>query len=402
LSIVVDEIVCGGMTLTIETNKPGKAPLVFAIREVTLHDVGPGKAIPFDARLVNAKPVGEIHSTGHFGPWQREEPRDTPLDGDYSFTNADLGTIKGISGTLASTGRFGGTLGEIGVTGTTETPDFALDVSDHPVNLRTEFDATVDGTTGDTKLNHVHATLLHTTLDVSGVVMRASDVPGAGNVSGHTIDLTVASDRARVEDVLMLGVKTRPPLMLGGLTLRAHLRIPPGHASVTQKIRVQGTFAIHGATFTNPKWQQTVDSMSERASGNPEQANAAAAKRVSSEVSGDFSLASAMLEIPELSYQTPGAQVNLAGKYALDGNTLQFDGTVRTKATASEMLTGWKSLLAMPLDKLLKKNGAGVEVPITISGTTSDPKVGVDMNKLGASIFSRHKDQGQPGAGQKP
>ena len=172
-TIVLDKIVCSDMTLTIETNKPGKEPLVFDIRNVTLHDAGPGRAFPFEASLVNPKPVGQIHSTGHFGPWQSEDPRNTPVDGDYSFTHADLGTIKGISGTLSSTGQFGGTLGEIGVTGTTDTPDFALDVSEHPVDLRTEYDATVDGTTGDTKLNSVHATLLHTVLDVNGMVIRA-------------------------------------------------------------------------------------------------------------------------------------------------------------------------------------------------------------------------------------
>ncbi len=105
------------MTLTIENGKPGKAPLVFDIRNVTLHDVGDKKPFQFEAWLVNAKPVGDIHSTGQFGPWQDDAPRDTPVDGEYSFTNADLGTIKGIAGTLSSTGRYGGTLGEIGVTG---------------------------------------------------------------------------------------------------------------------------------------------------------------------------------------------------------------------------------------------------------------------------------------------
>jgi len=129
---------------------------------------GAGEGVSVRCAADECATGGEIHSTGHFGPWQQEEPRDTALDGDYTFTNADLGTIKGISGTLASAGKFGGTLGEIGVTGTTDTPDFALDVSDHPVDLKTEFDATVDGTSGDTKLNHVHATLLHTALDVTG------------------------------------------------------------------------------------------------------------------------------------------------------------------------------------------------------------------------------------------
>jgi hypothetical protein len=186
-SIVVDKIVCSDVTLTIETDKPGKDPLVFDIRDVTLHDVGKGKPVPFDAQLVNPKPVGDIHSSGHFGPWQ-DEPRDTPVDGTFSFTNADLGTIKGISGTLSSRGTYGGTLGEIEVTGTTDTPDFALDVSEHPVDLKTVYNATVDGTTGDTKLNSVQATLLHTVLGVSGMVIRASEAHGHGHLPGDTPD----------------------------------------------------------------------------------------------------------------------------------------------------------------------------------------------------------------------
>ena len=44
-SIVVDKIVCSDVTLTIETDKPGKEPLVFDIRDVTLHDVGAGRPI---------------------------------------------------------------------------------------------------------------------------------------------------------------------------------------------------------------------------------------------------------------------------------------------------------------------------------------------------------------------
>jgi hypothetical protein len=410
-SIVLDKIVVSDMTLTIETNKPGKQPLVFAIRDVTLHDVGPGRPFPYDAQLVNAKPVGDIHSTGHFGPWRGDDPRDSPIDGDYSFTHADLGTIKGISGTLSSAGKYGGTLGEIGVTGTTDTPDFALDVSEHPVDLRTEFNATVDGTTGDTRLNSVHATLLHTTLQVTGMVMRAGDsqgkdgqgqggLPGdnAANAPGHFIDINVASNQARVEDLLRLAAKTSPPLMKGAMTLKAKLQIPPGHVSVSKKMRVQGTFTIRGVTFSNPKWQDTVDKLSERAQGHPQQANAQDATLALSDMSGRFALASGTLNASELNYQVPGAQVNLTGKYTLDGQTFDFDGTVRTKATASQMLTGWKSIVAMPLDPLLKKNGAGVEAPIKISGTKSDPKVGLDLGK----ILSRHKDQPPPGTGQKP
>jgi hypothetical protein len=398
-SIALDKIVCSGVTLTIETNKPGKQPLVFEIRDVTLHDVGPGRPFPFDARLVNPKPVGDIHSAGIFGPWQGSEPRDTPVDGDYSFTNANLGTIKGISGTLRSTGTYGGTLGEIDVTGATDTPDFALDVSEHPVDLKTTFNATVDGTTGDTKLNSVHATLLHTVLDVSGIVIRASDMPQAmpGKTGdGHFIDLSIASRQARVEDILRLGVKTSPPMLRGDLALRAHLTIPPGEVSVSKKMRVQGTFAIREATLSNRRWQDTVDNLSLRARGHPRELKSEVAPVVTSQIGGSFTLANAVLDMPKLSYQMPGAQVDLAGKYSLDGNTFDFAGTVKTQATASQMLTGWKSIAAMPFDRLFKKDGAGVEIPVTVSGTKSDPKFGVDTDKLWSEILSHHDTQTAP------
>jgi hypothetical protein len=73
----------------------------------------------------------------------------------------------------------------------------------------------------------------------------------------------------------------------------------------------------------------------------------------------NFALANAMLDVSRLNYQMPGAQVDLTGKCGLDGKTFDFAGTVRTKATASEMLTGWKSILAMPFDRFFKKNGPG-------------------------------------------
>lgn len=409
LGALVDRIVCSDVTLTIENGTPGKAPLVFYVRNVTLRDVGDRKPFQFEAWLVNPKPVGDIHTTGHFGPWQDDAPRDTPMDGEYSFTNADLGTIKGIAGTLSSTGRYGGTLGEIGVTGTTETPNFSVDVSEHPVDLRTQFDATVDGTTGDTRLNRVYATLRNTALEVSGMVRRVSGAGASGagvampgdsaqNVPGHSIDISVESDQARVEDILTLATKTSPPLMQGAMTLKAHLEIPPGHVSVSKKVKVEGTFAIRGATFSNAKWQETVDTLSMRAKGNAEEAKAGDATRVDSEMRGSFALADAVLKVSGLHYEMPGAQADLTGRYGLDGETFDFAGTVRTKATASQMLTGWKSMLAKPFDPLFKRDGAGLEIPITISGTKADPKLGLDLGKM----LSHPKDAGAKNAGGPP
>jgi hypothetical protein len=150
-----------------------------------------------------------------------------------------------------------------------------------------------------------------------------------------------------------------------------HLEIPPGPVSVSRKMRLAGTFAITGAMLNNPKMQDQIDAMSMRAQGKPKLANAQDAEVVGSSVSGKFSQADAVLDVSELTFQIPGAQAEMTGQVQLVGSTYEFQGKVRTEATASQMTTGWKSLLLSPFDKLLKKNGAGLELPIKVTGTKS-------------------------------
>ena len=75
----------------------------------------------------------------------------------------------------------------------------------------------------------------------------------------------------------------------------------------------------------------------------------------------------------------PGAQVTMVGQIQLVESTFEFHGKVRTQATASQMTTGWKSVLLSPFDKLLKKNGAGLELPIKVTGTRSTYDLGLDF-----------------------
>ncbi|HXP09448.1 MAG TPA: hypothetical protein VN828_13165, partial [Acidobacteriaceae bacterium] len=194
LGITVDRIECTDAKITLETSKPGKKPLEFEISSVVLTDVGAKKPLNFTALLRNPKPVGDIRSTGHFGPWQKDNPRDTPIDGNYEFTHADLSSIHGLGGILASTGKYEGTLGALAVDGTAEVPDFRLDISDHALPLRTEFNAVVDGTTGDVRLDRVKARVGRSELTAAGSVTRAVGVPG------HMTDLHAVMEKGRIED----------------------------------------------------------------------------------------------------------------------------------------------------------------------------------------------------------
>jgi AsmA-like C-terminal region len=373
LGIAVDRIECSDAKIVIETSTPGKKPLEFDIGKLTMTDVGLKKPLNYDAELVNPKPVGNIHSTGHFGPWQDDNPRDTPVDGSYEFTHANLSSIHGIGGILASTGSFNGTLGNMAVDGVADVPDFRLDISDHSLPLHTEFHAMVNGTTGDTKLDAVTARVGRSELTATGAITSSA------GVQGHTTDMHVVIEKGRIEDMLTLSLKANPPLMRGALSTKVHIEIPPGQVSVSRKMRLEGTFAIQDAIFNNVKMQAQLDAMSERAQGKPKLANAQDAVVVGSSLSGKFSQADAVMQIPELNYQMPGAQVTMNGAVQLVGSTYEFHGKVRTQATASQMTTGWKSLLLTPFDKLLKKNGAGLELPIKVTGTRSTYDLGLDF-----------------------
>jgi hypothetical protein len=380
MSIFVDKFVCENTKLLINTSKPGKLPLEFAIGDLKMKDIGPGQPLQFNATLVNPKPVGDIQSSGLFGPWQQDSPRETPVQGKYSFSNADLSTIKGIGGTLSSTGDYSGTLGNIVVHGKTDTPDFQIAASGHPVPLHTEFHAIVDGTSGDTYLRPVNATLLHSTFTASGSVVRVTDP------NGHDVELDVVLDHAQIEDLLKLGVRTDPPIMAGPVEMTTRLSLAPGTATVADRLKLAGTFHVLRAHFSNQKVQSRLDSLSLRSQGNPKEANEHVEENVPVDLRGAFTLNDGLLSFSSLHFLVPGTHVDMTGDYSLDGQTFDFRGTARLDAKVSQMTTGWKSILLKPVDHFFSKNGAGTEVPIKITGTESEPHFGLDFG---------HKDEPQ-------
>jgi hypothetical protein len=377
ITIVVDEIVFDDSKLVIGTLKPDKEPLDFEMSRVVMRDVGPTKPWDYDATLVNATPKGDIHAKGTFGPWNNDSPGDSTVTGHYTFDHADLNTIKGIGGMLSSVGEFTGQLNNIVVDGTTETPDFSLDTANHPMPLHTKFHAVVDGTNGDTYLQPVDARLGESDFRCQGTVINVKG-------KGHIIDLEVTVPNGRIQDFLELGVKTTPVVMTGRLTMQTKLHIRPGPESVTRKISLKGGFTLRQIHFTNPEVEDKVDMLSLRARGDPKDAKPGA-EDVHSQMVGQFVMEASKLSFSKLEYKLPGATVALTGDYSLDGDRFEFEGKMRTDAKVSQMVASkWKSILLKPVDPFFRKNGAGAEIPVKISGTKSAPKFGLDL---------RHKDK---------
>lgn len=406
VKLTVGKIVCDDALLVIDTDKPGKLPLEFQIDNLVLQDFGVNKPFEYQADLINPKPVGRIHAFGNFGPWNAQSPRDTPVSGQYTFTHADLSTIKGIRGMLDSTGHYAGVLGKITVDGTTYVPDFALEGRGRALPLKTVFHAFVDGTSGDTTLAPVQAVLGSSAFTASGTVARVKLQPGAeANVGtkqnlGHDIALTVNMPHGRIEDMLNLAVKADQPLMRGAMTMQAKLHIPPGPVSVVDKLQLAGTVTINGVEFSSKPLQDRVDGWSMRAQGKPKDVKVAShdsKPEVASQMTVQFVMGGGMLKAESIEYELPGVHVQMAGVYAMNSHVFEFDGHVKTEAKASQMVTGWKSALLKPFDGIFAKNGAGLELPISINGVNGDYKLGMHDSKLTADQMAEQMEKKQGG-----
>lgn len=380
---VADKVEIDHASLLLGTNKPGKVPLDFEVENLTLDSAGAGLPMRFHATLINPKPIGDIDSSGTFGPFDAKSPADTAVSGTYTFRHVNLDPLKGIGGTLSSAGKYSGTLNNITVDGETDTPNFSLDTAGHAMPLHTTFHAVVDGTNGDTHLLPVDAELGHSHIVARGDVVK---IPG----QGRQVDLDVTMDPARMEDILALTVKTEPPVMKGALALHTGLLVPPGNESVTEKMQMRGSFQITDAHFTDPKLQAKINELSLRGQGLAEEAKEDARQNINPEIGsdmhGNFVLGKGRVTITGLNYAVPGTNITMNGVYSLDGSGVDFHGTARLKAHVSQMVTGWRSLLLKPVDPIFAKDGAGTEAPISITGTKSNLHIGVGF---------LHKDSGK-------
>jgi hypothetical protein len=373
--VVLDRVDTNDARLIIIPGKPGKAPKIWAIHHLRMRQLGALESWPFEATLTNGVPPGEIQTKGRFGPWDRIEPGDTPLDGSFNFEKADLSVFKGISGMLASHGYFGGTLSQLEANGESDTPDFTITVGGHPFPLHVKYTALIDGTNGDTRLKNVDAWFLSSFVHAVGAVLD-----GPKGEHGRTVSLDVVMDKSRIEDIMKMAVKSATPPMTGAMQLTTKFLLPPGQADVAERLQLDGQFSIAEARFTNYDVQGKIEELSKRASARTAQPTR---DHVVSNFQGRFKLANGRLDLRSLTFSVPGAAVQLVGGYGLTTETLDFTGKVLLDAKISETVTGVKSVLLKAVDPLFKqKDGTGSAIPIRIGGTRNAPDFGLEVKKL--------------------
>jgi hypothetical protein len=368
--VVVDEIVADDAMLRIIPREKSKQPKEFPIHRLRLRTVGLEEPWAFEAALTNHAPPGRIDTSGRFGPWQRDDPSITPISGDYTFSEADLGVFGGISGTLSSTGAFEGPLDRMSVRGEVDIPDFTVEAAGNPVHLQTTFDAVVDGTDGDTHLNEVVSRVRRTTIVSRGKVV------GHPGRKGRTVQLDVTVKDGRIEDLMLFAVEGEKPIMRGAVGLTTAFLLPPGERDILDKLRLDGRFRISSARFSDPKVQEQVNEMSRKAQGEPESDD-----QTLSDLQAQFTLRNGLLSFPSLRFDIEGGSVRLAGTYTLEGGALDFEGALLMDARVSQTTTGAKSFFLRLADPFFRRKGGGSEVPIKVGGTREDPEFGLDVKR---------------------
>jgi hypothetical protein len=368
LNVIIQNVQVKDAVLVLLPKDASKKSLQFQIARLHLQSVGENSAMRYDADLTIPKPLGTVQSIGNFGPWNGTEPGDTPLKGNYTFDHADLGIFNAIAGILSSKGTFDGSLDSVQVSGTTYVPDFQLKMAANPLPLSTTFQATVDGTNGNTVLQPVRATLGHTNFTTTGAVIKHEDY------SQRSINLKVMMPNGDMRDLLRLAMKG-PPFMEGFINMKSSIDIPPLTSKVKQKLVLDGTFDLKAAKFLKSTIQDQIDQLSRRGQGQPKNEGI---DEVVSKMQGSFHLENQVMTFRSLAFEVPGAAVSVAGNYDMGHDTLDFHGALKLDAKLSQTMTGWKRWVLKPADPFFAKNGAGTFLRIKIDGNAHQPKFGLD------------------------
>jgi hypothetical protein len=393
--ITIAEIVANGSAVEFGSSDPGNKPLRFDIHEALLRDVGWKGPLTYHVNVHNPKPPGDVTAQGEFGVWNRTAAGETPISGDYKFEQADLSVYGGIAGKLSSTGKFGGKLAHIDISGTTDTPDFEVKSSGHAVHLTTQFSAYVDATTGDTFLKQVDASFWKTHVVAQGSIASS---PGG---KGKTALIDLRARNARIQDVLLLFVEAKRAPMSGSVTLQARAEIPSGAEEFLKKVKLHGSFGITGGMFSKSSTQEDIDKLSAGARGEKAKEKDKNAKdgakdkddkdkdrpdpeTVLTDLNGQLNLLGGTARFSDLSFGVPGATARLHGTYDLIDHKIDLRGQMQVDTQISNTSSGTKAFLLKVMEPFFKKKRKGEIVPIRIEGTYEHPTFGLDLNDKNA------------------
>ena len=364
----VTRLTADGAILDMAPRHIGGHLLRFVFPKLTVGNLAKKKALTLNTVVQNPEPPGNLAVIGNVGPFDASKVGDTRLAGSFDLTHADLNQFGTIGGLLTANGTFKGILRKAEVRARALIPNFEVVSSHHEVGVTVDLESVVDGVKGNVSIQSLQAHFLHTELDAHGSI---GSKPGE---QGKTLALDLASQHARVEDLLRLFVTADKPPLDGPIEFSTKVTLPPGNDKFLKRVRLAGRFEIDRAKFASESTQQKVDQLSERARGKGKKGDEATKEApVVADLKSDATVRNGTAFLSHALFQVPGAVARGEGTYNLVTQTVDLHGTLAMQATLSKAAGGAKSLFLLPLDPFFKKKHAGAVIPIQITGRYPNP-----------------------------
>ena len=326
----------------------------FPIHRILIGNLEQGHAVSYTIDMQSPEPSGHIEASGSFGPVLGGRLGATPVSGSFRFAPLILSQIHGLNGQMTVSGSFGGVLLAMRTQITTATPDFAVGTGT-PTGVAATALVTVNALNGDVHFNTFDAITGATTVHAVG------DVAGTPKITNF--DITV--DKGRAQDLLTPFLHTGAPIS-GDIRLHSHAYLGASEPGVRflDRLRMDGAFLIPSERFTNRRSEQKLSQFSSRAQG--ERSTPGTAADVFSSLGGGISIQHGIASTRRLSFQVPGASVNLHGIFSLRNGDARLLGDLHMLSDISHMTTGFKSKLLKPFAPFFRQQGLGAVVPIAI------------------------------------
>lgn len=364
----IQTILADGTTLDF-LRHGGAPPLRFEFKALVIHNVQDKRPLEFAIRVNTQEPQGTVVATGKLGPFRTSSYGTTPLSGSYSLVDGDLNGLDGIWGHPEAGGRFGGIFSAMDVKGNAAIPDFRVG-SGHTVRMDAAYHVTVSGTNGDVEIENAI------------VQSGSSKITASGSVAGSPkkVAVTIETKNSQVSDLLKI-VEQASPQVEGALSFRAAVDFGEGPGRFLEKLNLKGDISLDQMRLVKAETQQKVNAFSARVRKvPPEDTNRNEdPPEVNLVARGETRFEHGVAYFPSISASIPGAQAHLHGTFNLLDTRIRLTGTVALEKGISHAVTGWKSVLLKPLSPLFKKKDAGAVVPIAVTGTAKNPKVGADL-----------------------
>jgi len=279
----------------------------------------------------------------------------------FSFQNAQLADIPGISGTLQSQGKFWGTLDREETEADAIVPDFRVSGSTHTQSLRTNFRAVVDATKGDVTLISVDTTFGKTTVHAEGTVS------GQGHQSGKTAELKASVVNGRVDDLEKMFTRSKTPPLSGAVTIQTSILLPAGPAKFLERLQMTGDFQTSSGRFSNPKTQDMLKHLKESAEGKSKKEQDADQEVISSRMRSHVVVKGGVARIEHLMLEAPETVARIDGTFNLLSKEVDLKGTLKTDGKLSDTQNGVKAFAVKLITPFLKKQHTTL-VPFEIKG----------------------------------